>query len=113
MNYHNKQMIVNELIKVVDSSPTKLFPSKHLYPGGNLYPGQNPTYGVSTQELDIWVNYVNSVLDISYQYANFPMILSAKSTILQIYGDNRMSCIERVMQIERIILNLAQSILNC
>ena len=53
--YQNKQFVIDTLIKLADSSPVnKTYPNNM---GGN-------NYDISQQELDIWINYINSVLDI-------------------------------------------------
>lgn len=108
MEFKNKHMVVDALIKVVDASPVQS-KSTTVYSDYNNYPQR---YNISMQEFSVWMNYVNSVLNVAYQYTGIPLILTTQQEILAVSNNYQASFAERTLQIERIILNLAQTILH-
>lgn len=101
----NKQFIIDTLLKLVDSSPIKkTFP-------GNLYNG-NAQYNISQQELDIWVKYVNSILDLLSDYIAPAEINITKMQINNLATQDSRLCALRTLDIERVLLNLARSVLT-
>lgn len=103
VNYQNKQFVIDTLVKLADSSPVK-----KTHP--NSITGSS--YDISQQELDIWINYVNSVLDILSGYINPMEIYLIKNQIRNIASQNESICAMRALNIERELLNLAQTILR-
>lgn len=104
-NYQNKQFVIDTLIKLADSSPVnKTYPNYINMGGGN--------YDISQQELDIWINYINSVLDILSGYINSTEISLIKEQIKNIACQSELTYAMRALNIERGLLNLAQNILR-
>lgn len=102
MNYQTKQIVVNALIKVVESAPR--------WPIQSAYPHQNND--ISEQEFVSWITYVHSVLDIAYQDAGLIIVLPVKTKISMLSNQNGLQYIQRVFQIKDEILRLAQAILQ-
>jgi hypothetical protein len=98
-----KKVIIDGLIKVVNSSPTRqLIAGKAIDPGKKLE--------ISQQELSIWANYVNSVLDVFYDLSPLSAILNTKIETMSIANQVNIDCINRAFQIENKLLNLAKII---
>ncbi|MDE7220530.1 MAG: hypothetical protein K2O45_13075 [Oscillospiraceae bacterium] len=106
MNYQNKQFVIDTLMKLADSSPVK-----KTYPS-SIYNSARNSYDISQHELDIWVNYVNSVLDILSSYINQTELSLIKLQIRNIASQNELTSAMRALNIERELLNLAQNILR-
>ena len=105
-NYQNKQFVLDTLMKLADSSPVK---KTQPY---NIYDPTRNNYDISQQELDIWINYVNSVLDILSGYINPAELSLIKLQIKGIASQNELTCAMRALNIERELLKLAQNILR-
>jgi len=105
MNYSNnsKQFVIDALFKLLDSSPIR---------NNNFYGGIANSYNISQQELNIWVNYINSVLDILSGYINPAEISLTKVQIENIAFQSQDICSMRVLNIERELLNLAKNVLK-
>ena len=106
VNYQNKQFVIDTLLKLADSSPVK-----KTHPN-SIYGRTGSSYDISQQELDIWIDYVNSVLDILSGYINPMEIYLIKNQIRNIASQNELICSMRALNIERELLNLAQTILH-
>lgn len=106
VNYQNRQFVIDTLVKLADSSPIK-----KAYPN-IIYGKAGNSYDISQQEFDIWINYINSVLDILAGYIN-PLEMSLiKTQIRNIASQNELTCAMRALNVERELLNLAQNILR-
>ena len=103
MNDRGKRMMVDTIIKLVDSSPSKKFRS---------YTGQPMSWEITQPELNIWVNYINSTLDILSGYAGLAIISSAKMQVVSIASQGNVSGLQRVVDIERLLLDLALNMLR-
>lgn len=106
INYQSKQFAIDTLIKLADSSPVK-----KTYPN-NIYGKQKNCYDISQQELNIWINYINSVLDILSGHVNQTEISMIKMQIRNVAAHNELTCAMRALNIERELLNLTQRILQ-
>lgn len=106
INYQNKQFVLDTLIKLADSSPVN-----KTYPN-NIYGTARNNYDISQQDLEIWINYVNSVLDILSGYINPAELSLIKFQIRSIASQNELACAMRALNIERELLKLAQNILR-
>ena len=110
MSYQGKEMVIKELIKVVEAAPTI------RQNAGNMYPYQNAYEGfprrISQQDLDIWMKYVNSVFDISYDYTRLDIFPSTKLQVIQIYSQVELPIEQRIQQINNVILSLANTLLQ-
>lgn len=106
MNYQNqsRQMAIDALLKLVKAAPK--IPLE--YPNY----GQYQSLDISMQEFDTWLNYVNSILKISYDHMRLDIIMTANFKIMQIASQNEIYYIQRVEQIKNQIINLAQGILQ-
>ena len=106
MNNQSKQMVMDALFKVINSAPT-------LYSQRNyLYPQTYQKNDVSTQEFNTWVNYVNQILDISYDHVGLNIIMSTKMMISQLVSQYGVSNIQRIAQIKQELIKLTQAILQ-
>lgn len=106
MNNQSKKMVMDALFKVINSAPA-------LYSQRNyLYPQTYQTNDVSTQEFNTWVNYVNQILDISYDYVGLNIIMSTKMMISQLVSQYGVSNIQRIDQIKQELIKLTQAILQ-
>lgn len=106
MNNQSKQMVMDALFKVINSAPA-LYSQKNY-----LYPQTYQTYDVSMQEFKTWVNYVNQILDISYNYLGLNIIMSTKMMISQLVSQYEVSNIQRIDQIKQELIKLTQAILQ-
>lgn len=105
MNYERKQLIVQALIKLVQSAPDVQTRISYSY----SWSGQN--YNISTQEYANWVDYVYSVLDTTYGYTGLDLVYKYKMNIMQITNQGG-SYLQLISQIKNEILSLAQEILQ-
>ena len=105
-NYQNKQFLLDTLMKLADSSPVK---KTQPY---NIYDPTRNNYDISQQELDIWINYVCSVLDIISGYIRPEETSLIKLQIKNIALQNELTCAMRALNIERELLKFAQNILR-
>lgn len=99
MNYQIKESIVNSLIKVVESAPD-------IYLANN----RNQPKDYLEQQFKNWLDYVNSVLDIAYEYARLYEIIMTKTKVLQL--SQTMLLEQKIYAINSEILNLAKIILQ-
>ena len=102
MDIRSKQMVVNALIKVVNSAPGS------YYQGNGLYPQGYQNRDVSMQEFSTWINYANQVLDISFNHIGLNAILTAKLTINQLGSQYGISNKQRIEQVKQVLFQLAQ-----
>lgn len=108
-------MMIDALIKLVNASPTK---KSRLYNYSDLnlqYLPENQIHWFRKQEFDIWIDYVKSSLQVLYDYSNLEVIALAKAKIEKIaYTEQHDSAIyfQYSLQIESILLNLAEDILK-
>ena len=70
----------------------------------------NYSYDDSQQRFNIWMQYVESVLDISYQYSHLNEIMMSRIQIQQIAAQDELPYMQRVSQIKNAILDLARVI---
>lgn len=104
MNSQSRNMVVNELIKVVNLAPT-------LYSQINYYqPNMHPRSDISLPEFSNWVYYANQTLLISYNYTGLAIIPPVKMRVDQISNQQGIPYLQRVDQIKWELLNLAQLI---
>lgn len=105
MSYQSKQMIVDALLKVVSAAPnSQMLPPYYFHAKNQLRP-------ISNQDFATWLNYVNSILDISYNHTGLNNVLSTKANISQVSFQNNVSYEQRIERIKYEILNLVRSIL--
>lgn len=108
MNYQNKQFVIDTLMKLADSSPIKKTYPNNFYGHGSA----RNSYDISQQELNIWMNYVNSVLDILSTYLSPTELTSVKVQIGNIASQYELTPAMQALNIERELLNFAQNILR-
>lgn len=106
INYQKKQLVIDTLIKLADSSPAKNFYSTNYY--GNSI----KKYDISQQELNNWINYIDSVLNILSDFTNQREVSLTKEQIRIIAFQNGSTNVMRALNIERELLNLTQRILQ-
>ena len=98
MNHQTKKMILDAFIKTVDSAPTR----------------KNTFYqqGVTEDSFKNWMNYVNSVFQITSQYLDTNLLLVAYNSIQNIAMQPNMDYALKTNDICQEILNFARSILS-
>lgn len=106
MNYERKQIIVKAFINLLQSSP--IIQQRIGIPNYGNY--QN--IDISKQEFDIWMNYVYSVLDVTYQYTGLYDVTLTKMNITSLSMQNELSYKQRIIEINDEINVLAQKILQ-
>ncbi|MBD5532979.1 MAG: hypothetical protein HDQ98_12430 [Lachnospiraceae bacterium] len=106
MNYQNqgRQMALDALFKLLKAAPIKSSEYSNY--------GQYQSLDISKLEFDTWLNYVDSILQISYNHLGLGIIMATRLNIEQIASQNEIFYIYRVEQIKNQILNLAHSILQ-
>ena len=107
MNNQSKQMVIDAIIKVISAAPNP-------YSYNNYYYGYFQTYqssDVSEQQFNTWINYVNQVLDISYQHIGLNVILLTQGKLVRL-SSQRISYVQRIEQINQELLKLTQTILQ-
>ena len=104
-NYEKKQFVVDTLLTLVNSSPAKNFYSTN-YNGNSI-----KKFDISQQELNNWINYINSVLNIISDFIYQGEISLIKGQIIRITSENETN-IMRALNIERELLNMAKRILQ-
>lgn len=108
MNNQSKQMVINALIKVVDSAPYLCVQMNSLYSQQ-----QYQVRDVSMQEYNTWIDYANQVLDISYNHIGLNAILTTKLSISQLNLQYGMLNLQRIEQVKQMLLQLVQIIIQC
>ena len=103
--YQSKQMVVDALLKVVNASPNSQMQTFYS-PSA-----RNQPRTISYQDFITWINYANSILDISYNHTGLNNILSTKVNILEISLQNNVPYEQRIESIKYEIFNLARGIL--
>lgn len=106
ITYQSKQIVIDALIKVINAAPGLYSQTKYLY--SRTYQNSD----VSMQEFDTWMNYANQILDISYNHIGFKAIILTKIRIRQLSSQYGVSIAQRIDQIKKELLNLAQLILQ-
>ncbi len=107
-NNGSLQTAVNAIYKVFDSAPQLSFNIDYLYYLHN----QSPRNDISKEEFNTWINYVNQILDITYNYIGQNCILYTKTLIYQIANTQNILYVERVNRIKSELLNLTREILK-
>lgn len=103
-NSKSRQMVIDALIKVVNAAPDSQMQTSFYY-------APNQPRPVSPQDYIAWLNYANSILDVSYNHTGLNDFLSAKISISQISAQNNATYEQRIERIKFELLNLAQRIL--
>lgn len=103
-NYKSKQMVIDALIKVVNAAPNSQMQTSYYYASNQPHP-------ISHQDYVTWLNYANSILDISYNHTGLNDFLSTKINISQISFQNNVPYEQQIDRIKHELLNLAQRIL--
>lgn len=106
INHQKRQFVIDTLINLADSSPVK----KNYR--NSIYGTSHNRYDISQQELNIWIEYINSVLDILSDYITQAEITLIKTQIRNIVSQNGSTYAMYALNIERELLNFAQNILR-
>lgn len=97
-------MVVDELLKLLQSSPTKKF----LDSNGYIKKGQNME--LSKAEFDLWTNYVISVLNILHNYTSIAVIPIKTAEIIHTANAGTGKYLDRALSIEQSLLSLARQV---
>ena len=103
--YQNKKFVIDTLINLADSSPVR-----KTYQN-NIHGISQNHYDISQQELNIWMDYINSVLDILSDYISQAKVSMIKAQIRNIASKNASTPAMCALNIERELLKLARNIL--
>lgn len=115
-----KQTVVDALIKVVENAPTKVLVNSpfgsypYITPSGSPYnplPRSLNPYEVTQSRFNIWINYVNSTLQIVSQYVDSSLSFSVQSNIQMIASQSGLDYATKTNNICQIILDFARKIL--
>lgn len=113
---HNQQIkktIIDALMRVVDSAPTRSNSQYNPYQTNSLYGIEtSKPYEITDESFKIWINYVFSVLNIAAQQVNSNLSYSVNKQIQRILYQEGADNATKTIEICRIILNYARSILN-
>lgn len=97
MDHQTKMMIVDAIINVVDSAPTRK--------------NYNPSIGVTKESFEIWIRYVNAVLQITSQHLISNLTFTVNSQIQNILLKN-IDYTTKTFDICEILLSFAKSVLS-
>lgn len=92
-----KQTIIDALMKVVDGAPTRNYTAYQ--------------YGITQASFDIWMNYVNSTMNITARYIDMNLCISFQNRIQQITFQNTTDYAAKINSICQILLDLARQII--
>lgn len=109
MNNERKQIIVQALIKLVQSAPKVQSPVQT--PVQDFYLQGIQNQDVSAPLFNAWIDYVNSVLDVTYEYTGLNHVLEIKMNVTLLSTQNELY-IQRIFKINDQILSLAQMLLQ-
>lgn len=97
MDHQIKIMIVDAITNVVRSAPTRR--------------NYNPSVGVTKESFEIWIRYVNAVLQITSQHLISNLTFTVNSQIQDILLKN-IDYTTKTFDICEILLNFAKSVLS-
>lgn len=104
MDYQAKKMVIDALMKAVDSAPIKTN-SRYL---GEYLNGTTSHHIVTKENYDIWRDYVSSILKITSRYVNVdPCLMFIKQIDMQ----SGINYNDKIVLICQKLLELAKSIL--
>lgn len=104
MNNERKDMVIKALLKLIASKP------KTTYSLSSSILQNTQNSDISQQQFSIWINYVSSILDITYEYTQLNCVLISKYSIFQIAAQTNITYQQRISQIENEIIELARRI---
>lgn len=92
-----KTTIINALTRVVNSAPTQNYA---------MY-----QYGITKADFDIWINYVNSTINITARHVDANLCMNVQNNIYQVVIQNTMDYTAKIDSICQILLNFARQII--
>lgn len=114
INQQVKKTMIDALMKVVDSAPTRSNNHQGTYPMQPSYPyysTQAHQETITTERFNIWIDYVQSVLKITSQQIDMNLYLSVLNNIQNIVFQPGTNYALKTNEICKILLNFAQNIL--
>ena len=111
MDQKIKKMIIDALMNVVDSAPTKTRNSNY-----NYLPYTNPSsipnlYEVTPEQFNIWMSYINSTLRIISQYTGMGLYMTIQNDISSIANQPYVNYNQKTFDICDRLLKFAQTII--
>lgn len=97
MDHQTKMLIVDAITNVVKSAPTRQ--------------NYNPSIGVTKESFEIWIRYVNTVLQITSQYLISNLTFTVSSQIQNILTKN-IDYDRKTFDICEILLNFGKFVLS-
>lgn len=117
MKNQSKQMVIGALMNVINAAP--ILHSQRNYMNRQAYQISNwsnqelyPNNDISKLEFDTWIDYVNQILDISYNHIGLNDVLSTKMMICQLASQYGLSNMQRIDQTKQELIKLVQIILQ-
>lgn len=115
-----KQTVVDALIKVVESAPTRAINSPFGYspyktPYSSPYNPQSITpnpYEITQSHFDVWMNYVHSTLRIVSQYIDASLSYTVQKKIQMVVLQPGLNLASKINNICQILLDFARSLIN-
>lgn len=97
MDHQTKMMIVDAIINVVDSAPTRQ--------------NDNTYIEVTEESFEIWMKYVNAVLQITSQHLVSNLTFTVNSEIQNILSQSN-GYAKKTLDICKVLLNFGKSVLR-
>lgn len=115
-----KQTMIDALIKVVESAPTRAINSSFGYspyntPYSNPYSPQpmiQKPYEITQSHFDVWMNYVHSTLRIVSQYIDASLSYTVQKKIQMVVLQPGLNLASKINNICQILLDFARSLIN-
>lgn len=108
MDQQIKKTILDALMNVVDSAPTK---ARNYYAHFNNHPSMSNSYDVTPEQFNIWINYINSTLQIISQYIGMGLYMTIRNDISALANQSSANYTQRTFDICDRLLNFAQTII--
>lgn len=110
MNHEIKKIIIDAIMKVVDSAPSKKNTKLNSYNPYD-YKSTNP-FEVTKEEFDIWIDYVLSIIKIASKHIDMNLCLSIQKNINNIVSQQGDDYMTKTNTICQMLLNFARQIIN-
>ena len=108
MDQRIKKTILDALMNVVDSAPTK---ARNYYAHYNSHSSIANPYEVTSEQFNIWINYINSTLQIISQYIGMGLYITIRNDISTLANQSSANYTQRTFDICDRLLKFAQTII--
>lgn len=108
MRHEIKKILFDALMNVIDDSPTLKKNTGYLRNGI----AHNIELNVTQDEFNVWVDYMFSTLKIVSQHIEAYVYETARNQIQRIIENSDTLLANKILEIDKILLNLARNIVN-